>query len=259
MDPCDTAAGRSTQSGEEVLDFGQRDATALELAALRERLRVVEAALDLPARPGRPAPPSLRNLLARVAALERRAGGVGRDPLPGGRTTPPVPGKGEARPAAARPQAWRERGLVLLGGLLTLALCAWLLRPPSSATAPARPTAVATARTTRPLAVAPAHIVAAPSASPATLVWPCEAPGGGLCATGGQGAATPTPFPDETPCPPGGTAPCGTFGAPASAPATPCVGSGDQAAPDEGCADPAAGGRAEPCPLPDERVCMAER
>jgi hypothetical protein len=171
MDTRDTAAGRSTQSGEEAPDPGPLDATARELAALRERLRAVEAALDLPARPGHPAPPALPALLARVAALERRSGGVpGLVPLLGD------PPGANGRPAAPdRWPVWRERGPELLATVLALALCAWLLRPLPGHVAPAPPPVVAaTVTVAPPAAVAPARVRAAPPAVPPTPWPPCD-------------------------------------------------------------------------------------
>ena len=98
-----------------------------ELAALRARLRAVEAALGLPARPGSPASPTLSALLCRVAALERHAGLVpGLAPLPAlGR-----PAHDRAAPvAASRLRGWGER-LPAVGALVGLtALLLWLGHP----------------------------------------------------------------------------------------------------------------------------------
>jgi hypothetical protein len=156
MDTRDAAAGRSTPPGAGVPDPGQRDATALELGALRERLRVVEAALDLPARPGRPAPPSLPALLARVVALERRAGmAPARPPLPRPGAAARADREAPPRSPRSRRPAWRERGPGLLATALALALCAWLLRPLPGHVAPAsargrRPRARGPGRRRRP-------------------------------------------------------------------------------------------------------------
>ena len=100
---------------------------AAELAALRARLRAVEAALGLPARPGQPAPPPLPALLRRVTALERRAGIVpGLDPLPAlGQTAP----RDASATAPANARRWLERGQAALAAVLVIAACVWLLRP----------------------------------------------------------------------------------------------------------------------------------
>ena len=100
---------------------------AAEVAALRARLRELEAALGLPARPGRPAPPTLSALLGRVAALERRAGLVpGLDPLP----ALSQPARDHSAPAAvSRTRVWWER-LPSVGALVGLtALLLWLAHP----------------------------------------------------------------------------------------------------------------------------------
>jgi hypothetical protein len=291
MDTRDTAAGRRTQSGEAAPDPGQIDAIARELAALRERLRAVEAALDLPARPGCPAPPPLRALLERVAALERRAGGrSGLLPLPGDRRGAPSPDPVAVVDPPGWWPVWRERGPGLLATVLALALCAWLLRPLPGHVAPAR-TVAPTATVTVTLAAAgtPARVRAAPPASPGaswppcdhdsdagcpwhaavlaapaaspTVPWlPCDATVGGFCAAGDQGPAPPMPIPGDPPCPLGGTAPCGmgVASAPPAA-ATPCVEAADRAIPGTGCAGAPPTASPGPCPLPDERICMAER
>jgi hypothetical protein len=100
---------------------------AAELAALRARLREVEAALGLPARPGQPVPPPLPALLRRVTTLERQVGIVpGLDPLPAlGRTAP----RDDSAAARTRRQRWLERGQAALAAVLVLAACVWLLRP----------------------------------------------------------------------------------------------------------------------------------
>ena len=87
-------------------------AYAAELAALRARLREVEAALGLPLRPGQPPPPDLPALRRRVAALERRLGVVpGLVPLPGcDDAAAPARATTIAAEPAGREQAWRERG-----------------------------------------------------------------------------------------------------------------------------------------------------
>jgi hypothetical protein len=100
---------------------------AAELAALRARLREVEATLGLPARPGQPALPPLPALLRRVTALERQVGIVpGLDPLPAlGRTA--LRDDSATAPAGAR--RWLERGQAALAAALAIAACVWLLRP----------------------------------------------------------------------------------------------------------------------------------
>jgi hypothetical protein len=98
-----------------------------EVAALRARLRELEAALDLPARPGRPAPPTLPALLCRVAVLERHAGLVpGLDPLP----ALSQPARDRSAPAAvSRRLVWWDRlpAAGALAGLIALLL--WLGHP----------------------------------------------------------------------------------------------------------------------------------
>ncbi|MGN6564408.1 MAG: hypothetical protein ACTHMU_17255 [Thermomicrobiales bacterium] len=100
---------------------------AAELAALRARLRAVETALGLPARPGRPAPPTLPALLHRVAALERQAGLVpGLAPLP----ALGQPARDRVAPVAGlRPRGWGDRlpAIGVLAGLTALLL--WLGHP----------------------------------------------------------------------------------------------------------------------------------
>jgi hypothetical protein len=125
---------------------------AAEVAALRARLRELEAALDLPARPGRPAPPTLSALLYRVTALERRAGLVpGLDPLP----VLSQPARDRLAPAAAsRIRGWWEQ-LPAAGALVGLAaLLLWLAHPGLPAgdrhAAAARPTASAVSTTVPP-------------------------------------------------------------------------------------------------------------
>ncbi|MGN6675788.1 MAG: hypothetical protein ACTHMA_21055 [Thermomicrobiales bacterium] len=148
---------------------------AAEVAALRARLRDVEAALDLPTRPGRPAPSTLPALLHRVAVLERHAAlKPGLDPLPQDRpATTSTPGA--APPATAR-AAWREWGQALAGVALALALLAWLLYPaqPGTRTPPAAavpPTAVATsAAAAVPAAPPPPASGAQPVPPPAPVV-----------------------------------------------------------------------------------------
>src|SRR3954452_25577091 len=66
--------GHGQGSGTDGGDEAAHAVSTGEVAALRVRLRKVEAALGLAGGPGRPAPPSLPMLLRRVATLERRAG-----------------------------------------------------------------------------------------------------------------------------------------------------------------------------------------
>jgi hypothetical protein len=147
---------------------------AAEVAALRARLRDVEAALDLPARPGRPAPPTLPALRHRVAVLERQAGLVpGLDPLPEDRPA------ATSTPAAASPAttraSWRDGGRALAGAALVLLLLAWLVRPaqPGPRTPPATavpPTAVTTSAAAPVPAAPPPGNSALPAPSPAPAV-----------------------------------------------------------------------------------------
>ncbi|HET8629989.1 MAG TPA: hypothetical protein VFL91_21420 [Thermomicrobiales bacterium] len=104
--------------------------SAAEVAALRARLREVEALLGLPLRPGRAAPADLPALRQRVAALERRLGIVpGLDPLPGcdGAATPARATAVTSEPAGR--QGWRERGRAALALAALVAGLAWLLHP----------------------------------------------------------------------------------------------------------------------------------
>ncbi|HET8632123.1 MAG TPA: hypothetical protein VFL91_32250 [Thermomicrobiales bacterium] len=147
-------------------------AYAAELAALRARLREVEAALGLPLRPGQPPPPDLPALRRRVAALERRLGVVpGLVPLPGcDDAAAPARATTIAAEPAGREPAWRERGRAALAAIAVLAALAWLLHPlpgsPGSSPPPA-----ATARPAAALAATPAAIPAAAPA-PADRVSP---------------------------------------------------------------------------------------
>jgi hypothetical protein len=104
--------------------------SAAEIAALRARLREVEALLGLPLRPGQPAPPDLPALRRRVAALERHLGLVpGLVPLPGcdGAVQPAHATVVTSEPAGR--QGWRERGRAALAAVALLAVVAWLLHP----------------------------------------------------------------------------------------------------------------------------------
>jgi hypothetical protein len=116
-------------------------ASAAEVAALRERLRDVEAALGLPLRPGQSVPPDLPALRRRVAALERHLGIVpGLIPLPGcdGAAAPSRTTIITDEPAGRRP-AWREWGQAVLLVAALLALLAWLLHPLPVGPGSARP------------------------------------------------------------------------------------------------------------------------
>ena len=129
-----------------------------EVAALRARLRDVEAALDLPARPGRPAPPTLPALRGRVAALERHLGLTpGLAPLPGGRSAATL---APAASSATARASWRDWGQTLAGAVLALALLAWLVYPahPGTRTLPTT--------TVPPAAVATSAAAAVPAAPP---------------------------------------------------------------------------------------------
>ncbi|HET8631362.1 MAG TPA: hypothetical protein VFL91_28405 [Thermomicrobiales bacterium] len=136
---------------------------AAELAALRARLREVEALLGLPLRPGQPAPPDVPALRRRVAALERRLGIVpGLAPLPGCDEAAARPRTTiiTDEPAGRRP-ARREWGQAALLVAALVALLAWLLHPP-----PGSPGAFPAAPTAQPAAGAPASaqvVVAVPA------------------------------------------------------------------------------------------------
>ncbi|HET8630932.1 MAG TPA: hypothetical protein VFL91_26220 [Thermomicrobiales bacterium] len=136
-------------------------ASAADLAALRARLREVEAVLGLPLRPGQAAPPDLPDLRRRVAALERRAGIVpGLAPLPGCDVdTPPPRATVITSEPAGRRRDWRERVQAALAAAALLAALAWLLHPLPGGPGVARP---ATAPATAPAAVS-AAIAAVPS------------------------------------------------------------------------------------------------
>jgi hypothetical protein len=221
-----------------TLDVGDGDAALpapvpheAELAALRARLREVEAALGLPARPGAPAPPALPALLHRVAALERQAGIVpGLVPLPGcGAAAPPDAPDAAAGPPRSRRRAWRERGKTALAALALLALLAWLLRPPPGG--PRRDREEETAATGPAAAApAPARVVAAPPAAPPGPRPPCDWVAYEGCAREDGRAPSPTTVLGATPCPPGGTAPCAARGGPAPAPCVPVLAPDDRVA-----------------------------
>ncbi|MGN6757462.1 MAG: hypothetical protein ACTHMJ_13855 [Thermomicrobiales bacterium] len=158
---------------------------AAEVAALRARLRDVEATLDLPARPGRPAPPTLPALRRRVAALERHMGlPPGLAPLPQGRpaaTSTPA----TAPPATAR-AAWRDWGQALAVAALALALLVWLAHPahhgtrtPPAATVP--PTAAATSAAAAVPAAPPRPTSGALPAPPPAPVVDCSLTTAGSC------------------------------------------------------------------------------
>jgi hypothetical protein len=220
-------------------------ALALELAALRARLREVEAALGLPVRPGQQAPPPLASLVRRVAALERRAGIVpGLVPLPGcGPVAVAEPAAGPPEAPRARRRGWRDRRQVLLAGVLLVALVAWL-----------RLLATGDRPTGRPADPAPA----APTALTAALAVPARVVGTTPAGPGAEdGVSSGTPArqvasPGATPCPLTPTAPCAAPGpsepASTAVPSSPttCVFSNDRGEPGEGCADPSPDGRTAP-------------
>ena len=121
---------------------------AAEVAALRARLREVEAALDLPTRPGRPAPSTLPALLHRVAVLERHAA-LAPELLPPPEDRPAATSTPAAASQTTTRASWRDWGQALAGVAIALALLAWLVYPaqPGTRTPPAAavpPTAVAT-------------------------------------------------------------------------------------------------------------------
>ena len=147
---------------------------ATEVAALRARLRDVEAALDLPARPGRPAPPTLPALRRRVAVLERHLGLTpGLAPLP--RDRPAATMAPAAASSATTRASWRDWGQALAGAVLALALLAWLAHPaqPGTRTPPTTtvpPTAVATSAAASVPSAPPPATGAQPVPSPAPAV-----------------------------------------------------------------------------------------
>ncbi|HEX5503457.1 MAG TPA: hypothetical protein VFW96_12600 [Thermomicrobiales bacterium] len=161
---------------------------AAELAALRARLREVEAALGLPLRPGQPVQPDVPALRRRVAALERRAGIVpGLVPLPGcdEAATPARATTITAEPAGRGP-AYRERGRAALAAAALLAALAWLLHPLPGGPGPFRAAEIA---------------ATAPAAGPG--------PWRGTCRAGGIDCL---PDEDAAPGPAGSAAPHGWAG-----------------------------------------------
>jgi hypothetical protein len=168
-------------------DAGRDQAVAAELAALRARLREVEATLGLPARPGYPAPPSLGALLRRVAVLERSAGIIpGLDLLPGCAPVGPLAEARRPSSPRSRRQVWLERGQIALAAALLVALLAWLVHPTGSgySGSSAEPTALApTARTTALAVPAPVATLPSSQATPGL----CDRAAGGSCAQGSPG------------------------------------------------------------------------
>ncbi|MGN6561097.1 MAG: hypothetical protein ACTHMU_00405 [Thermomicrobiales bacterium] len=150
-----------------------------EMRGLRARLREVEAATGRPGRPEQAVAPTMPELLARVRALERRAGIVpGLAPLP--ECLPALPGE---EPPPARGEAPRLLEVVVALGLL-LAITALLIHPWGHSVRLADP--------------APTSPVA--EASPAPLAAPAAQPGG-----------TPGTPAGEASCSLGGAAPCGAL------------------------------------------------
>jgi hypothetical protein len=171
-----TRAGGARPAGDSDPATALLARQAAEVAALRARLRELEAALDLPARPGRPAPPTLPALLPRVAALERHAGLVpGLAPLPTSRPAAPAAPPAAAAPAAPPRTPWRDRGQALVVAALAIVLLAWLVHPaqPGAITPPSAavtPMVMATSAAASVPAAPPLQgsgALAAPSPAPA--------------------------------------------------------------------------------------------
>ncbi|HET8632496.1 MAG TPA: hypothetical protein VFL91_34140 [Thermomicrobiales bacterium] len=148
---------------------------AAELAALRARLREVEALLGLPLRPGQRVPPDVTALRRRVAALERRAGVVpGLVPLPGcDAAATPARATTITSESVGREPAWRERGRAALAAVALLAALAWLLHPLPVGPGYS-PAARATARPAEDAPGATQALVAVPAGAPATTAAPAE-------------------------------------------------------------------------------------
>ncbi|HEX5506119.1 MAG TPA: hypothetical protein VFW96_26105 [Thermomicrobiales bacterium] len=190
---------------------------AAELAALRARLREVEAALGLPLRPGQPVQPDVPALRRRVAALERRAGIVpGLVPLPGCDEVAPARATVITSQPEGRRPAWWERGRAALAAVAVVAALAWLLHP--------LPGGPGYFRAAEPTAQAAAGALATSSVpaedQPARADY--RAPrGAGACRAGdiaclpdediigGDMPQAPAAAPGRPPCPTGGSASCG--------------------------------------------------